>query len=138
MKKMNKKTLVIIGGGILTVGVGYLIYNLFKTKPTSFNEAIEDTNSEVLNIVNNVTGSVYKEQGFPLKKFSGGEDVKKLQRYLNDVGSYGLTVDGKFGAKTENAVITEQEPFETFKSMYPNAVKGQVAKEFFDEYVASY
>lgn len=39
-----------------------------------------------------------------LRKGSEGELVKSLQEYLNDEQGAGLTVDGKFGAKTEEAV----------------------------------
>lgn len=35
---------------------------------------------------------------------SSGSDVEKLQNYLNQVGDYGLTVDGKYGPKTQEAV----------------------------------
>lgn len=39
-----------------------------------------------------------------LKLNSRGEDVKTLQKKLNEFMPYGLTVDGIFGAKTETAV----------------------------------
>lgn len=35
---------------------------------------------------------------------SSGSEVEKLQNYLNQVGNYGLTVDGKYGPKTQDAV----------------------------------
>lgn len=39
---------------------------------------------------------------------SSGEDVKKLQKYLNENG-YSLSVDGQFGSKTQNAVRDYQK-----------------------------
>lgn len=39
-----------------------------------------------------------------LKNGSRGEEVRILQSKLNEIGKYGLTVDGIFGAKTEKAV----------------------------------
>ena len=39
-----------------------------------------------------------------IKNGSRGADVKTLQSKLNEIGKYGLTVDGIFGAKTEAAV----------------------------------
>ena len=44
-----------------------------------------------------------------LKYGSSGSDVKTLQTYLNQVGNYGLTVDGQFGAKTQAAVKDYQK-----------------------------
>ena len=69
---------------------------------------------------------------FPLKKGSRGSNVSSLQTKLNSSGSYGLAVDGIFGVLTEGAVKEEQTPFESFKSMYPNAVFGQVSQEHFN------
>ena len=39
-----------------------------------------------------------------IKNGSSGDKVKKLQKYLNWYGNYGLTVDGKCGTKTVNAI----------------------------------
>lgn len=44
-----------------------------------------------------------------LKQGCKGNDVKWLQSALNAYGSYGLTVDGSFGAKTRSAVIAFQK-----------------------------
>ena len=45
-------------------------------------------------------GTTYSQ----LKYGSSGSDVKKLQTYLNQVGNYGLDVDGQYGPKTQEAV----------------------------------
>ena len=50
-------------------------------------------------------GTTYSQ----LKYGSSGSDVKKLQNYLNQVGNYGLTVDGKYGSKTQAAVKEYQK-----------------------------
>ena len=39
---------------------------------------------------------------------SSGSEVEKLQNYLNQVGNYGLTEDGKYGPKTQEAVKNYQ------------------------------
>lgn len=39
-----------------------------------------------------------------IKNGSKGADVKTLQAKLNEIGKYGLSVDGDFGSKTETAV----------------------------------
>lgn len=44
-----------------------------------------------------------------VKLGSKGEDVKALQERLNNVGNYGLSVDGDFGPKTEAAVKDYQK-----------------------------
>ncbi len=54
--------------------------------------------------------------GTPLRLGSTGENVRRVQNWLNDVGSYyteipRLTVDGRFGPATQNAVIVFQEMF---------------------------
>ena len=61
---------------------------------------------------------------------------------MNDAGSYGLAVDGKFGNLTENAVLNEQMGFDgddkswqNFKNFYPDAVKGQVTEEYYNLFI---
>lgn len=44
-----------------------------------------------------------------LTKGDKGTQVKNLQKFLNWYGSYGLTVDGDFGAKTDEAVRSFQK-----------------------------
>ena len=59
-------------------------------------------------IIKKLTKSAYKE-AFPvvppvIKIKSTGEQVKKLQKFLNWYGDYGLTVDGDCGEKTTKAI----------------------------------
>lgn len=42
-------------------------------------------------------------------KGSKGEEVKKIQRRLQDLGYYEGTIDGEFGPQTETAVMLFQE-----------------------------
>lgn len=137
MKKGNK-TLMYITGGLAIGGLSYLIYNLLKRQPSSVGQALTDVRDTVMTAPNDakafITGK-YVDCGFPLRKGCGGENVKSLQRFLNSEGNYGLVVDGKFGDNTENAVIENQNPFDTFKSMHPYAVKGQVSEQFFNDFI---
>lgn len=82
------------------------------------------------------SGTVYVKTGFPLRRGSCGNEVKKLQSFLNGQGNYGLEVDGKFGGQTENAVKDEQSPFVTFQSMYPNAIFGQISQQYYNDFIA--
>ena len=59
-------------------------------------------------IIKKLTKSAYKK-AFPIvppviKIKSTGEQVKKLQKFLNWYGDYGLTVDGDCGEKTTKAI----------------------------------
>ncbi len=62
------------------------------------------------------TQPTYKsyQGGFPiipptLKKGSKGSQVQRLQKFLNWYGNYSLVVDGDFGTKTKNAVLSFQK-----------------------------
>ena len=135
---MKKNNIYLALGGLLTVGVAYTLYTVLKKKPTTFGEAVQDTKETVIKLpttVKNTFSSVVNAD-FPLKNGSRGINVSKLQSFLNKEGSYNLVVDGIFGVKTQGAVTNNQEPFETFKSMHPTAVKGQISKEFFDTFIA--
>lgn len=51
---------------------------------------------------------------------SSGSDVEKLQNYLNQVGNYGLDVDGVYGSKTQAAV----KDYQTKNSLAVDGVAG--------------
>ena len=82
----------------------YFVYaNIPKTK-------IYNNDGSLLfpQIIKKITKSAYKE-AFPvvppvIKIKSTGEQVKKLQKFLNWYGDYGLTVDGDCGEKTTKAI----------------------------------
>ena len=133
----TKKVVVTILGGVATAGLGYLVYMLLKKKPKTFGEAVTDVTQTVKDLpsaVGQVAGK-YTDDSFPLKKGSGGDRVKSLQKFLNASSGYSLVVDGKFGNQTESAVVEEQSPFDSFKSMYPDAVKGQVSETYYNLFV---
>ena len=132
------KTFKIIGGVLLAGGIGYLIYNLLKRRPTTIKGIATDLGQTIKSAPQEIKSAVsgkYVDCGFPLRKGCGGESVKKVQQWLNREGNYGLVEDGKFGDLTENAIIDNQMPFETFKSMHPYAIKGQVSEEFFNMFL---
>ena len=134
----SAKALKVFGSIILITGIGYLVYNLLKRRPNSLKAVATDLGQTVKSAPQElkavVTGK-YSACGFPLGKGCGGEEVKKVQAFLNKEGNYGLVVDGKFGDLTENAVIENQRPFETFKSMHPTAIKGKISQEFYDSFI---
>jgi len=143
---MNTKKIIFLAlGGIATAGVGYLVFNLLRKKPQTFQEAIEDTKNTIVEAprdVSSIVTSSYKDQGFPLRKGSGGAKVEALQKFLNQSSGYNLVVDGKYGQKTESAVLSEQmgydrndKNWQNFKNMYPNAIKGQVTEEYYNAFI---
>ncbi|USK58298.1 peptidoglycan-binding domain-containing protein [Peribacillus asahii] len=70
-----------------------------------------------------------------LKQGDRGENVKILQRALNEVVSAGLAVDGVYGAKTKNAVLKFQK---TSKSLKDTGVYDRKTHEALSEKVNSY
>lgn len=138
MNDTLKKVLNMTGSLLLIGGSAYLVYKIFKKKPRTFGEVITDTKNTLVEAPKEIKSAVtgkYTDQSFPLTKGSGGERVKSLQRFLNAETGNKLVIDGKFGNQTESAVLEQQEPFSTFKSMYPDAIKGQVTSQYFDLFV---
>lgn len=91
---------VIANGG----GVSKKKYALSYNKIDGYGRPPYGTES----ITKKLTKSAYKE-AFPvvppvIKIKSTGEQVKKLQKFLNWYGDYGLTVDGDCGEKTTKAI----------------------------------
>jgi peptidoglycan hydrolase-like protein with peptidoglycan-binding domain len=117
---MNKKKIVYWTlGGLATAYVLFQVFrNLFKKEIPYSDE------------------KTFNDSAFPLKKGDYNNDyVKSLQAHLNENFGEKLVVDGDFGAKTEEAVKRLQIPFETYKSVYPNAVLGQVDADYYITYV---
>lgn len=56
-----------------------------------------------------------------LRLNSKGDEVKTLQHKLNDFGKYGLTADGIFGTKTQNAV----KDFQKKKGLVADGIVGE-------------
>lgn len=131
---MNRKAIYWTVGGVAVAVLGYFVYKKV-TKPVIFFGDVEEDDTTSTTSTTTTTNN----DGLPLKRGSKGEKVKQLQRFLvaegYDIGRFGANrdgVDGDFGRRTEQAVIENQQPFSTFKSMYPTAVKGQVSADFFN------
>ena len=139
----KQKTALYLGIGVTVVGISLLLFlptkaqsqsglpNPFGGNDFGYNGSANGSGGGEIGC-----GGGYTKQGFPLRRNSCGIEVAKLQEYLNNSGSYGLVVDGKFGRLTENAVKDDQSPFAEFKSMYPNAIQGQVTQEFYNDFIA--
>ncbi|MDB9959954.1 peptidoglycan-binding protein [Gammaproteobacteria bacterium] len=129
---MNKTLKIsLISLGVLGTGIG--IYAFLRNKRKEGSSSVTYDN----NIFKRVLNRLYQNDSFPLKLNSGGDRVKALQSFLNEEGSYGLVVDGKFGPLTLEAVKNQQSPFSNFKISFPNAVLGQVSEEYYNSFVKS-
>jgi peptidoglycan hydrolase-like protein with peptidoglycan-binding domain len=100
MNLKDKKTAMIVGGVVL--GLGVLIYFLFKKKPLVVNDNkvnTDEINSQPENTL---------DMNLVLKQGSEGEEVAELQRILidkygQDLGNFGDNqdgIDGVFGTVT--------------------------------------
>lgn len=134
---MTKKDALYIALGSLTaVGLGYLVFWLNK-RPGGIPTIIESAKGSLTGASSQGQLSPKtKDATFPLKKGSSGRQVVALQLFLNNAdGNNNLTPDGFFGPMTEAAWKNEQTPFQTFKSMNPDAIDGQVTKRYYDTFV---
>lgn len=118
----KSKIIIIVSAGLVVAAL--LLYFLFffeKKKEAS------DVNGGGL------VGK-YTDDRFPLKRNSGGANVRALQTYLNPLlepnGSKKLVVDGKFGPKTEAACelifgekICTEANFNNIKALAASASK---------------
>jgi len=106
---MNRKTLYTIGGGIFGVVMGVFAYKLYKAnrdKQQAQEGVSFDTGDEYGGLDDNTQSSVGAKESrdsFPLKVGSYGYRVSLLQSALNKLGA-SLSVDGKMGAKTYDAI----------------------------------
>lgn len=111
MKKKNTLKVILIVGVLVILGV-ILARWLMKNKNT-------DTSSDGSSEDNSGSGGTYQNTGFPLKRYSKGDEVKHLQSWLNATGNIRgislnydptiadhdtLNVDGKFGYLTERSL----------------------------------
>ena len=138
---MNKSTIMWIVGGIGTAVGGYFLYKRITRPTETFGETptLKTKGGKNSSSSSSTSTSTTNNDGLPLKRGSKGEKVKQLQRFLvaegYNIGGFGILgdgVDGDFGRMTEKAVRENQQPFPTFKSMYPSAVEGQVSADFFN------
>ena len=127
MNKTLKISLISLG----LIGAGIGIYAILRRRRKGSSNTVTYDN----NIFDRVLNRLYENDSFPLKLNSGGDRVKALQRFLNEEGSYGLDVDGKFGPLTLEAVKNQQSPFSNFKMSFPNAVLGEVSEEYYNSFI---
>ena len=128
---MNAQTkYILIALGVLGAGAGVFFY--FRKKKKEREALVNQFQTGGSSSGSSSSSSTQSSASFPLRKGDRGDLVAELQKKLNSAGSYGLAVDGIFGVLTEGAVKEEQSPFESFKTMYPNAVFGVVSEEHFN------
>ena len=135
----RKDALLIALGSLSAVGLGYFVYWLNK-RPGGVTAAIQSAAQSVTNVVSGGgSDSTTSDASFPLKRGSKGRQVVALQKFLNASDSSNkLSEDGNFGPVTEAAWKKEQAPFATFKSMYPDAIEGQVTRGYYDTFVYTF
>jgi hypothetical protein len=101
--KKNKATYIILGT-VIGLGLTYFGYTLIKPKSESKDDDddddVVDNNSYGDDIMD---GKKVSKDSFPLKIASKGYKVQLLQSALNKLGA-SLTVDGRFGEKTYDAI----------------------------------
>lgn len=119
--KQKAKIALIVGVGLVVAAL--LVYFLFFFGKSKENDEVESGSS-----------SKYTDDRFPLKRNSGGANVRALQTYLNPLlvvnGGKELVIDGKFGAKTEAACelifgekICTEANFNNIKALAASASK---------------
>mgnify|MGYP003631080756 CR=1 FL=1 len=129
MNKTLKISLISVG----LIGSALGVYYIIKRNKMKGGGNVSYDN----NIFERVLNRLYENDSFPLKLNSGGDRVKQLQSFLNNQGSYGLDVDGKFGPLTLQAVKNEQSPLSDFKISFPNAVFGEVSQEYYNTFIVN-
>jgi len=84
---------------IIIIVVIIVVRKRKKLKEQSSSSSVQESSTS------GISSLIWKDDSFPLKKWSSGEKVKKLQKALNQViNGTKLDEDGKFGSKTEEAV----------------------------------
>ena len=134
---MAVKKFVWVGIGIAVLGTaGYFTWDFFKKKKDEEQQKIDKQNAiEAAKIANSSA-----VPAFPLKKGMKGEEVKKLQTWLNTnftvkknaasknpfemlkfISIQPLRTDGLFGTMTENMLVLITSKKEMDKATYDNA-----------------
>ena len=112
MKKNPKMIAGIISIAVLAVGLAVMVFCLLIPKWREADNTVVPTATPHPPIPANVM-TVTRDPSLPtaaptLRRGSKGDEVKKLQNRLADLGYYHGTVDGGFGEQTETAVIAFQ------------------------------
>ena len=146
---LNNKGVVIAGSVLAAAGLGYFVYKSFN-KTVSAAEDIKADGNPLLEEGSNTGNNSGSQTGgnnagrnnnrvpkvpvirqwqsdvtFPLKRGSGGSKVLDIQRALNTIlGSKikPLSLDGKFGTGTENALRLAGYPILVLESTYNNII----------------
>lgn len=124
MTQKSKIIIIVSAGSVVAALLVYFLFFFGKSKDVSGSEELE----------NGGVGGKYTDDRFPLKRNSGGANVRALQTYLNPLlepnGSKKLVVDGKFGPKTEAACelifgekICTEANFNNIKALAASASK---------------
>ncbi len=106
---MKKQTLYIIGGSLFGITIGYFAFKIYRANRDKRNaiEGVTIENDAIEGTIDDNTqssiGAKESSDSFPLEVGSYGFRVSLLQSALNKMGA-SLTVDGKFGQKTYNAI----------------------------------
>lgn len=123
----NKKVWWIIGG-ISTLVVGYFVYDLTRLKKSS-NKATAGTENSIKVDLNDITVQANtspqpSNDSYPIGLGSYGARVHVLQMALNNLGA-NVTVDGKFGEQTYDAVYNVSFGFGNLNFMcgFPKSCK---------------
>ena len=115
MKKNIWLILVVIAA--LVAILLYLFRNkIFGSRQSTEQGASDDSSSSYQR---------YNTDALPLVLYSGGDRVKILQKYLNEVYSLSLVVDGKLGPKTYSAMQSYMGLNEITEDVYINYVLAQ-------------
>lgn len=106
---MKKETLQIIVGGLFGITLGHFAYKIYRAnqekKKAQLGKSLEvgKTEGTIDENTQSSIGAKESRDSFPLKIGSYGFRVSLLQSALNKLGA-SLTIDGKFGAKTYDAI----------------------------------
>jgi hypothetical protein len=135
-RKTGKAILI----GVLTIGtagLGYLAWRRFRRKPMedslpaesqapTYNPPAYNGGGSSGASSSTSTAPKYRPDTiFPLTIYAKGENVKLIQAALNAKFKAGLTVDGYWGAKTEQALIAHGLPTSITKAQL-DSLKAQV------------
>jgi peptidoglycan hydrolase-like protein with peptidoglycan-binding domain len=129
---MDRNKQIILGSAVVLSGIaGYFFLKNRKKKKLLMhnNTGLPNESTNGQNINNQAT--VYKppvsiKSEFPLQIGSRGENVKKLQSFLNQKINAGLVVDGVFGSKTAEAVKKAIGSSQVSESMFKQYIGAPV------------
>ncbi len=137
---MKQKKALIILAGLAAAGTAiYFIFRKDQSRVGGFVRKVEKTitgeQDEISDIVVETpvsTGSSYKQESFPLKKWMRGSKVKAMQTILNELYldriGIKISVDGYFGPDTEKALVKATGKKQLTKSEYLSLASAAKAK----------